>query len=133
MTGRTKATVADGVMREASSEDRRLRVIEYEPGNGSRYVVTFVALGFEYDRAMDSIVGCQDGSTMVIINSARRAATFGPSGLLTCLYFQEATDLPNEADAVVLCEMVGWVLKRPTDVARVLERYARRHSTRIDG
>ena len=90
-------------------------LLEYQPGNGSRYVVSFAQVP---DEAQEGL-GCSPGSWLVsLVDGAcdGRACVLAPHGYLSLDYVAEKLWLPiktHEDDLRVLTELFGWVLGRP--------------------
>ncbi len=90
-------------------------LLEYQPGNGSRYVVSFAQVPDE----AQSGLGCYPGSWLVsLVDGAceGRACVLGPHGYLSLDYVAQKLRLPletHEGDLRVLTELIGHVLGRP--------------------
>jgi len=91
-------------------------VMEYQPGNGSRYVIMFTRV----PPAACEGVGCMRGSWLVALPDGAgqgHCAVFAGSGYLDPSYVAEKLHLGNRDDALVLTEIIGHVLSRSTPSA----------------
>lgn len=116
---RTK-TIEESIRWKVDSRDparlfSRQVLLEYQPGNGSRYVVSFAQVPDEAQKGL----GCSPGSWLVsLVDGAceGRACVLAPHGYLSLDYVAEKLRLPfetHEGDLRVLCELIGHVLGRP--------------------
>jgi hypothetical protein len=110
MCGRTEPTVRHGIKQDTT--DGNLRLVEYHPGNGSRYTIVLTKLP---DR-MCTKLGLQSGSFHISIVGGvglGSSMTLGPSGYLSVSYVAEKLKL-SEPDASVLTELFGYLTGRKT-------------------
>lgn len=91
----------------ADEHDGPVRVVEYQPGNGTRYVLTIVELGGLARRALESIG--VDGGWTVVVHNYRAAMTVRPDGYLGPHFVRPQLDCSIH-DAVVIAEIVGHLL-----------------------
>lgn len=132
---RTKATVADGITSSVASADDCVRVVEYQPGNGSRYVVLFSFINRPDPPADPTDVGngvlrstslpikglellgrgdAQNAITKRLVQAtlfqggAGRSLIVGGTEAIHWVYVKEKLGV-SEPDAVVLAELIGEV------------------------
>jgi hypothetical protein len=105
------------------------KVLEYQPGNGSRYVIMFSKIPV----AACEGIGCMQGSWMVSLADGAcsgSCAIFGGSGCLDPSYVAEklssAFRVQDGDDVFVLTEIIGRVLGRKTPSAFDCEGYVAR-------
>lgn len=107
---RTISSVQDGIVSDEASG--RVRLVEYKPGNGRRYVVTVSDMSglpnadvLEHAAKRISLVWCQN---------YRRGwlASQKPSDGVHYSYVQTQLNC-SIFDAVVIAELVGYLLGRP--------------------
>jgi hypothetical protein len=95
-------------------------LLEYQPGNGSRYVVSFV----QVPGGAEEGIGCFPGSFVVSLADGAcsgRCCVLAPAGYLAPNYVAEKLRLPfdrNEDDVLVLTELFGHILGRQTPSAQ---------------
>ena len=104
---RTKRTIAEGIT-ATNSNEARVHFVEYQPGNGTRYVLQLTDLGLERP---GSIVGairwivtrlhCPNSGTVLL----------GNTGYLHWSYIGEKFGV-SRTDAVVLTELIGYLIGR---------------------
>lgn len=93
--------------------------LEYQPGNGSRYVLLLSYL----PEPARPFLGCQDGSWAIsIVDGAcsGRCCILAPSGYLDPSYIAEKFRMDirtHRNDLMVLTEVIGYLLGRPTPSA----------------
>jgi hypothetical protein len=132
---RTKPTVADGIVSSESNADDSMRVVDYQPGNGTRYVVLFgfisrpdppadatnVGNGVLRSTALPvkalELLGRSDAHEAVkkrlvqvtlFRGGSGRSLIVGGTELVHWVYVKEKLGVP-EPDAVVLAELIGQV------------------------
>lgn len=121
---RTK-TIEEGIRWIRDNHDparlfSRQVVLEYQPGNGSRYVVSFT----QVPGGAEDGLGCFPGSFVVsLVDGAcdGRCCVLAPAGYLAPSYVAEKMRLPldrYEGDVLVLTELFGHILGRPTPSAQ---------------
>lgn len=101
------------------------KVYEYQPGNGSRYVISFTKI----PAAACEKLGCRGGSWLVALPDGAgqgHCAIFAQDGYLSPSYVQEKLHLSSEDDALVLTEFIGRILGRRTPEALDKEAYVER-------
>jgi len=105
---RTKTTVEEGIVLDETSDIGR--VIEYQPGNGTRYLVLIQHLDCLSSKAHERI-GCSADSILITTltdPSNQRAVVAGASGLLHWSRLERL--FPSVSDQIVVAEMVGHVM-----------------------
>lgn len=110
---RTNPTVQDGITHAEASE--HFNLIEYQPGNGTRYVVLISDVGTQLSERGLNLLGTSRGSVMVQLLSDLsnpRAMTIGVGDWLDPQWISERLHV-NMADAVVLGELLGTFLHYP--------------------
>lgn len=110
---RTKKTVEDGITHVESSQDFQL--IEYQPGNATRYVLLLSNIGERLSEASLNKFGASKGSVMVQLlqdPSRPRSIVLGFGEYVDPYYVSERLHV-NLADAVVLGELLGQMLSFP--------------------
>lgn len=98
------------------------KVLEYQPGNGGRYVIMFAKIPVT---ACEGI-GCSEDSWLVSLPDGVKqgqCAILKSSGYLDPSYVKEKFRLDNNNDALVLTEIIGHVLNRQTPSALDEEGY----------
>ena len=94
------------------------RLLIFEPGNGSRYVLSFTPLSDETCQAL----GCQRGSTLVTwVSEEGHSYPFAPGGHLATSYVHEKLG-GSEADAEALTRAICEVLGRSFRTLRLLDK-----------
>jgi len=115
---RTK-TIEESIKHKAE-QAMGVTVVEYQPGNGTRYVASFCRLPHD----AGEFVGCQAGSWLVALVDgalAGRCCVLAPGGFLSRSYVAEKLGLRPREDAddlAVLTELFGHILGRPTPSAQ---------------
>jgi hypothetical protein len=113
---RTKPTVEDG-LKLFEEEVTRSMVVDYQPGNGTRYCLSIVdTRGFSDDA--NHWMGFEKGATGWIVTdlNARRAMVVNGDGFLAAGYIMEKLGC-YESDAYVLAELLGKLLGREYEEA----------------
>jgi hypothetical protein len=110
---RTKPTVEDGVTHVESTMDFNL--IEYQPGNCTRYVVLISNIGERLSERSLNLLGTSKGSVMVQLLSNLsnpRMMTIGNGDWIDPYWVQDQLKV-SMSDAVVLGELIGHMLNYP--------------------
>jgi hypothetical protein len=110
------------IMQEYRPMDLSLRhaLLEYQPGNGSRYVISFTRV----PDGIESTLGCHPGSFIVSLVDGElsgRCCILAPDGYLSPVYMAEKLRLGVKSqlnDIMVLTEIIGHILGRPTPSAQ---------------
>ena len=96
--GRTKKSVAEGIVSQAGS------TVAYEPGNGSRYVVTVTKVTTVEE---GKILGAEVGSRIVSLPSRGKVMVV-PTGPVFAYYVREKLGV-GKPDAEVLAELLAYL------------------------
>jgi hypothetical protein len=108
---RTKATVAEGITKQSEAEGARF--VEYQPGNGTRYVLVLTELGRLGPEACTACGLGREGTGVLVswVNGFRAPSMVVPSdgGYLAPNYVERKLN-SSMADAVVLAELIGTLL-----------------------
>jgi hypothetical protein len=111
---RTKESVRAGVQNESSYG--QTTIVEYVPGNGSLYLMSFTDLSEFSPLAKDRLGLGESGSGVLVsyLNQTpiRTMVVIDGKQLLHWQYVQEKLSL-HIADAVVLAELIGLLSERP--------------------
>ena len=108
-------TIEESVIWKLESPGRHT-FIEYQPGNGSRYVVSTQQL----PAAVCERLGCQRGSFLITLPDGAgcgKCMLLAPGGYLDPSYVAEKLGLKNLDDIMVLTELFGHLLSRKTPEA----------------
>lgn len=116
---RTKASVKDGIVlriecpgSEGYPWDRSTTLIQYEPGNGTRYVVLFVSLSDIGPAGKDAIGGVEDDAWLATLMSHpnKPSMVISKIDFLHWSYAREKFGSITAGDAMVLAELIGTVV-----------------------
>lgn len=120
---RTKPSVKASIMSEASSASGTVRVVDYQPGNGTRYVVLFSMLKRNDSDDLFrcslpegglSLLGLPESGDdarfvqVTLFGGLGRSMIVGASPIIHWHYVYEKLGV-SELDAVVLAELIGFV------------------------
>ena len=99
------------------------KIMEYQPGNGTRYVISFARV----PTSACKLLGCQENSWVVSLlgdGALSGSAVFtAKNGFLSPSYVKEKLRLTSYDDSMVLTEIIGLQLGRPTPEALDKEGY----------
>lgn len=104
---RTKPSVPDGITFDQSVEN--VRLVEYQPGNGTRYQLAFTQLSAL--SGAPNLLGCQEACWVVSYLNQERCAILAPAGFLHFTYVAQKFGC-GASDAIVLAELIGFILGR---------------------
>lgn len=107
---RTKASVNDGIFSDEVDGD--VRLVEYQPGNGTRYV--FILTSLEDKETAARMTGHGGRPVLVYCHNYRRGFITQHAGKDPVHYNQVRKEFGcSIIDAVVLAELLGELLDRP--------------------
>jgi len=107
---RTKPSVEAGI--KSDSTDGRARVVDYQPGNGTRYVLVLTSLSGH--PSQEKVLTREDQCALVWVQNFKRGwiAGFGGTNLVHYSDIQKHLGC-SIMDAVSLAEIIGFLLNRP--------------------
>jgi hypothetical protein len=105
---RTKSSVREGIVFRSACFPSGGWVVDYQPGNATRYLVSFMKL----TASICDQIGCQEGSTLVSWIAEGRSYPFIPDNFLAWPYVHEKLG-GSEDDARCLTELIALMLGRP--------------------
>lgn len=102
------------------------KMMDYQPGNGSRYVIVFTQIPVE--PAAPPMPRYPLGWLVALADGAEggKCAVFVGSGWLSRSYVKEKLRLLSNSDVAVLTEIIGFVIGRPAPEALDRVEYVRR-------
>lgn len=103
---RQTSSVEEGITELYEKDD--VTVVCYEPGNMTRYVLTFSEVPPESCR----LLAVDPGAAIVSDINRRTSYVFQPEGLLLFNYVGDKLSR-REPDAVVITELIGFIMNRP--------------------
>lgn len=108
---RQRPSVEEGIARDF--EDKGVRVIDYQPGNGTRYVLTFS----EVPKDACGLLGMGTSGSGVVVSDIHRQTSYpfsyGAGTMIHYRYVQEKLKYSAQVDAVVVAELLGVIMGRP--------------------
>lgn len=116
---RTKLTVEAGiVVDEVFGDDPRSRFIEYQPGNGTRYLVLFLRVNAGTSASRSMGLGSDGGWYISFPQGRYRSFVLQPDGFLATYYVADKMGaVSGSADAIVLAELIGHITDRDHEPA----------------
>ena len=110
---RNKATVGEGITKDIISGGMRL--VEYQPGNGTRYVLALSSL----DKAQCRLLGFGEGAVLVTLTNFSEETYasypfYRDNGYLPVHMVERGLQM-RSPDACVVTELLGYLLGRETD------------------
>jgi hypothetical protein len=103
--------IADAIVMDETTHGGT-RLIEYQPGNGTRYVVLFQSTSAWSQEALDRL-GWQEGTVLIsVLNFQQPLSPYpaAPHGFIHFAYLRDKMKLGNDADARVLAELIAHVV-----------------------
>jgi hypothetical protein len=117
MNFRTKPSVEAGIKFTAHSKDGLTRIVEYQPGNGTRYVVTVISTEFSGKFANEALGFSEWGYIVSFPEGAKYKSLCLNSGggYISADYVQEKTECRSVNDAAVLAELLAYLTGRTAE------------------
>lgn len=107
---RTKATVQEGIVVQSGTPADFSCLVEYQPGNGTRYVLVLTRVDVLGRKALECLgIGSTVEPRWLVslpINRTKGSIVIGAGDLLHYSYIQEKM-LPGIVDAAVIAELIG--------------------------